>query len=402
MTGSDGPRSWTIRFTARDGRESFYLRDNAAGLLRRRIAAMLRSVVGSDRSHCMNIWSTARLLLALLCAHAGLCRADWYQDTQAIMGTKVHVELSADDATKARASIAVVMAEMMRIDVMMSPYKPDSDLSRLNRDGFKQAVVIPPEMFDVIAQSIKGSQFSGGAFDVTYASVGRYYNYREHIKPDAATIKSALPAISYRHLVLDPQRYSVRYTHPGVYVDLGGIAKGWAVDHCIEMLRRAGYTQALVSAGGDSRFIGDHGGKPWIIGIKDPRGNGEPIAVLPLQDIAMSTSGDYERFFEANGVRYHHIIDPKTGDSARKVRSVTVLGKTATWTEVLTKTVFILGADQGLAVINKLGDVDAIVVDNDGKLRYSDTLMDATPERRGAPANDASARQQQQHNAKHE
>lgn len=309
------------------------------------------------------------------------------------MGTKVHVEVWSDDAVprdgrsnaaannaeKAQASIAAVMTEMTRIDEMMSPYKTTSDLSRLNREGFKHDVVIPPEMFEVIEKSIKGSQFSGGAFDVTYASVGRYYNYREHIKPDAATIKAALPAISYLHLRLDAARHSVRFTHPGVYVDLGGIAKGWAVDRCIGMLLRAGYKEALVSAGGDSRIIGDHHGKPWIIGIKDPRGDGEPIAVLPLQDIAMSTTGDYERFFEKDGVRYHHIIDPKTGDSARKVRSVTVLGKEATWTEVLTKTVFILGADKGLAVINKLRNVDAIVVDNDGRLRYSDTLMDATP-----------------------
>ena len=317
---------------------------------------------------------------------AGVGRAQWLQETRPIMGTNVHVELWSDDSVKAQASIEAVMAEMVRIDAMMSPYKESSDLSRLNREGFGHDVVIPPEMYDVIAQSIKGSQFSDGAFDVTYASVGRLYNYREHIKPDSAAIKAALPAISYRHLRLDATRRTVRFTHPGVYVDLGGIAKGWAVDHCIGMLQRAGYTQALISAGGDSRIIGDHGGKPWIVGIKDPRGHGEPIAVLPLQDIAMSTSGDYERYFDAGGVRYHHIIDPKTGTSARKVRSVTVLASDATWTEVLTKTVFVLGADRGLALINTLPNVDAIVVDDQGRLRYSESLRDATPAVSGVAA----------------
>ena len=302
--------------------------------------------------------------------------AAWHEGTQSYMGTRVHVEVWSEDEAAARAGIDAVMAEMDRIEKMMSPMLESSALSRLNREGATHPVAVPRELFEVVRRSLEVSVLSDGAFDVTFASVGRHYDYRASRRPDAATISSALPAIDYRHLRLDAAASTIAFAHPGVYVDLGGIAKGYAVDLGIALLRARGFTEMLVNAGGDTRLVGDRHGKPWVIGIRNPDGGDRPAAVLPLENVAVSTSGDYERFFDEGGTRYHHIIDPTTGDSARAVRSVTIIGDNATWTDALSTTVFVLGAEKGLALVNRLGNVDAVIVDRDGKLRYSDSLTD--------------------------
>ena len=160
-------------------------------------------------------------------------------------------------------------------------------------------------------------------------------------------------------------------------IDLGGIAKGHSVDRAIAVLQSFGIAHAVVSAGGDSRIIGDRFGKPWIIGIRNPRA-ANPDAVItriPLVDAAVSTSGDYERFFDEGGVRYHHIIDPKTGHSASKVLSATIIGPTATRTDGLSKTAFVLGPEECIRLIDKLGDVDAILVTPQGRVLYSKGLQ---------------------------
>jgi thiamine biosynthesis lipoprotein len=169
----------------------------------------------------------------------------------------------------------------------------------------------------------------------------------------------------------------VRYLHPGVRIDLGGIAKGYSVDRGIDILKRRGIQHALVSAGGDSRVMGDRFGRPWIIGIRHPDRKDEVIARLPLVDTAISTSGDYERYYDENGQRYHHIIDPRTGHSASMVRSATVLADTATRTDGLSKTAFVLGADAAIAIYEKLGDVDAVLVTPDGKVHYTRGMQPA-------------------------
>jgi thiamine biosynthesis lipoprotein len=153
---------------------------------------------------------------------------------------------------------------------------------------------------------------------------------------------------------------------------------GHSVDKGIEILQKLGITRAMVNAGGDTRIIGDRFGRPWVVGVRDPDHEGRTFLRLPLTDTAFSTSGDYERYFDEDGVRYHHILDPRTGDSARKVRSVTVIAPTATRTDALTKSVFILGPEEGIAFINTLPDVDAVAVSPEGKVFYSKGL--APPE----------------------
>jgi thiamine biosynthesis lipoprotein len=301
--------------------------------------------------------------------------AGWLKREEAIMGTAVAVELWAEDRGTGEAAMAAVMEEMRRIDRAMSPHKPDSELSQINRDAALMPVRLSHEMCMLLARAIEFSRWSDGAFDISYASAGQLYDYRAGVAPDDDVLSPAREAIGWQQLLLDDRQRTLRFGKPGMRIDLGGFAKGHAVDRCIAILRARGIAHAMVSAGGDSHVLGDRRGRPWMIAVRDPRREGEVVALLPLQDAAVSTSGDYERFFEKAGVRHHHLIDPRTGRSAAGARSVTILANDGLTSEALSKTVFVLGAERGMALINSLRDVDAVIVDAAGQLHYSSGLL---------------------------
>lgn len=318
--------------------------------------------------------SIAVLLLAL----PATSHAEWYEREEAIMGTRVAVQLWSEDPALAERAMDAVIGEMHRTDELMSTYKPGSQLSQVNEHAYERPVQVDADLIDVVEKSLEYSRLSDGVFDVTYASVGYLFDYRKHVHPTDAQIAAALPAVDYRQVVVDHDARTIRFLKPGMRIDLGGIAKGWAVDRGIDILRELGIEHAMVNAGGDTRLLGDRRGKPWIVGIRDPRNEGKVVTRIPLQDEALSTSGDYERYFEEDGVRYHHILEPGTGRSPKAVRSVTVIGPTATHTDGLTKPVFILGVERGLEFIRKVKDAEAIIVDNEGRVFHSEGL--APPE----------------------
>jgi len=310
-------------------------------------------------------------LFALL---PGAARAEWQHREAAIMGTRIAVEAWHEDAAAAGAAIDAVIAEMHRIDELMSHYKPDSQLSRVNRGAATAPVRVDPELAQLIARALEFSELTGGAFDVSYASVGYLYEYRERRRPSEGEIEAALPAVDWRSIEVDRRASTVRFRRAGMRIDLGGIAKGYAVDRCLAILRARGIAHATVTAGGDSGILGDRRGRPWVVGIRHPDDPQRVIARIPLEDAAISTSGDYERYFEEGGVRYHHIINPRTGRSATGVRSVTVIGPDATLTDGLSTSLFVLGVDRGLALVNARDDVDAVIVTDDGRVHYSKGL----------------------------
>ena len=319
------------------------------------------------------------LLLTAGTAYSAAVQAEWLYREEDIMGTRCAVELWATDRTAGNAAMEAVLADMRRIDVLMSTYKPDSEISRVNNNAAREPVAITAELFGLLQTAQQYSALSKGAFDITYASVGYLYDYRQHFHPDEKAIAAALPTIDYRQLKLDTANRTVAFGKPGMRIDLGGIAKGYAVDRGIDILKARGFTHAMVNAGGDTRVAGDRFGKPWIVGIRHPDRKDEVALRIPLTDAAFSTSGDYERFFDEGGVRYHHIIDPKTGHSPHSVRSVTIIASNATRTDGLSKTVFILGPKDGLDFINSLPDADAIVIAADGKVSYSKGLQPPAP-----------------------
>ena len=307
-----------------------------------------------------------------------LAHAEWLFDEQAIMGTAVRVELWRDDPDQGRADIAVVMDDMRRIDAEMSVYKEDSEISRINAHAAEGPVQVSAELASLIQRALEFSVITHGAFDITYASVGYLYDYRAHVKPDDATREKAVQAVDYRNVTVDLKANTVTFAKQGVRIDLGGIAKGYAVEHGGGLLRERGVEHAIVTAGGDSRIIGDRLGRPWMVGIRDPRNKEGVITRIPLEDEAISTSGDYERFFEEDGVRYHHILNPKTGKSADLVRSVTIIGPDGTSTDALTKGVWIAGWEKGIELIESLDGFETVVIDNSGGLHFSKGLAQPT------------------------
>ncbi len=306
--------------------------------------------------------------------------ADWARRNEAIMGTAIYVELWHTDPQAGERAIDAVIDEMHRIDRLMSTYKPDSEISRVNDLAATEPVAVSDELRNLILKSLELSELTGGAFDITYASVGHHYDFRNRQLPDVATIEAALPAIDFRHVIVDEAAGTVRFARKGVRIDLGGIAKGYAVERGISILKDLGVQHASVSAGGDSRILGDRRGRPWLVGIRNPRGDrAEYITRIPIIDEAVSTSGDYERFFDEDGVRYHHIIVPSTGKSAGEVHSVTIIGPNATMTDGLSTSVFVLGIEAGLALINTLDEFETVIIDGTGAMHFSDGLLAGVP-----------------------
>ena len=302
-------------------------------------------------------------------------QAQWHQREAPIMGTRVFVELWHEDPIKAQGLIDSVMGEMERINQLMSPYIETSDVAKVNAQGHLAAVAVSNEMIDLVERANYYSELTHGAFDITFASLGYQFDYRSRKKPTEQQRSQAAQLINYRALVIDKTNRTLAFKKAGMKIDLGGIAKGHVVDTSIELLLKAGVKHAIVTAGGDSRIIGDRRGRPWMLGVRHPRGDDHVIS-LPLESIAISTSGDYERYFVEDGVRYHHIIDPSKGQSAREVISTTILADRSTDADALSTSVFILGVQQGLELINGLSGISAIIIDKRGKVHYSNDLAD--------------------------
>ena len=290
------------------------------------------------------------------------------------MGTEAKVELWTDNTKQAKKLITAVEAEMSRIDRTMSPYIESSELSNINRHAAEQPVVINEELFNLLITAQEVAKLSNEAFDITYASIGYQYNYREKIKPSEQQIQQNLAAINYQSVLLNTEDKTVFFKNKQTKIDLGGIAKGHAVKNCLAILANAGIKHGLVSAGGDTGLLGDRHGRPWMVGIKHPRAEQKSAVHLPLINEAISTSGDYERYFIEEGVRYHHILNPKTGKSAQEVVSVSVIGKDPTMVDALSTTLFVMGLKPAMAFIDTLPDYEVVIIDNNQKLHFSKGL----------------------------
>lgn len=323
--------------------------------------------------------------------------AGWHSAQRAIMGTPVKVELWHTDANKAQFAIEQVFAEITRLDQLLSPYKKDSEVYKINHRKLQTDIALSNELYTLLERAHYYGELTQGAFDITFASVGQYYNYRQNQRPSSKQLQKFHSAIGLQKLILNSTQLKLHIDDTNTRIDLGGIAKGYAVDKAIQILKDLGIKHARVSAGGDARVLGDKHGKPWMIGIKHPRQNSSQqsnryAAIIPLENSAISTSGDYERFFiDTDGERIHHIIDPSngqptglttysttgsttsstTGSTTDALISVSIIGPTGFDTDPLSTSVFVLGRQQGLELINQLPEFEAIVIDKDRRLHYS-------------------------------
>jgi thiamine biosynthesis lipoprotein len=294
------------------------------------------------------------------------------------MGTDVQIRVYTTDEAGATAAMEAALAEIARLEGLMTTWRPDSDISRVNRAAGMAPVVVAPETRECVARALEFSRLSGGAFDISYYALKGLWRFDEDLDPrlpPARVLGRRLGLIDYRQIRLDPAASSIYLERPGMAINLGGIGKGYAVDRATAVLRARGFPDAIVQAGGDLMLAGSQGGRPWTVGIRDPRGPREDyFAVAEVTNRAFSTAGDYERFFIKGGRRYHHIIDPRTGYPARAARSVTVWAPDATTADGLDDALLILGPERGLELVESLPDVGAVIVGADNRVHISSRL----------------------------
>ncbi len=224
-------------------------------------------------------------------------RADWHQVSAEVMTTRLELEYWLESQASAKLVAPAVIRRFKAIEAKMSRYLSGSELSKLNRFAASKAIPVSPELYSLLEKSLSVSALSAGAFDMTCASIGRLYDYREKKQPSNEQLTQALPALDYRHVALNKGDSSVRFKASGVVLDLEGLAKGYAVDEGINVLNSMGIKYARLSAGGDMYLLGDKRKKPWLVAIQNPRDKGSNSVVLPLSEEELSTSGDYERIF---------------------------------------------------------------------------------------------------------
>lgn len=298
------------------------------------------------------------------------------------MGSDLHLTAWTADEPAARAAFTAVEAEFERLEALLSVWREGSDVTRMNQAAGVAAVPVHEDTRRVLRAAAQVSAWTAGQFDITFGALAEVWKFdhdQDNRVPTAAEIAVRLPRVDYRAVVVDDGSRTAFVTRSGVRVHLGGIGKGYAVSRGVAILRAAGLSDFMVQAGGDLYAAGSAGGPggptPWRLGIQDPRGpGGEPFASVEVEDATFSTSGDYERFFMRDGVRYHHILDPATGQPARGCRSVTIVARDATLADGLSTGVFILGPERGMALVEALSDVEAVIVTADNQVRISSGL----------------------------
>jgi FAD:protein FMN transferase len=319
-------------------------------------------------------------ILALLAAAAPSDGVPLSVETRELMSTHVTVALVGVSGPEARRAFEAAFGAFERVEEVMNEWRPGSPLARINeRAGRREAVPAPADLCEVLRIGLEGARRTKGLFDPTWAALRDVWVFdgsgRGTVPPrEAVARRCRLVRHGRVEITPRPGGCAVRLPVSGMRLGLGGLAKGWGVDRAVERLRALGLRDFFVQAGGDLYAAGKRGDRPWRVGIRDPRGGpGDVLGQLEVSDAAFSTSGDYERWFEVGGVRYHHILDPRTCEPARASRQATVLARSATDAEVLTKATFILGGAQGLALAEQRG-AGAVLVGADGAVAVSRSL----------------------------
>jgi thiamine biosynthesis lipoprotein len=294
----------------------------------------------------------------------------------------------ADRAIAAEAA-ADCFALFRRLDLELSEWKDGSPLSAVNRAAGGAPVAVPAELFDLVARAVEIGRETDGAFDASWAALWGLWDFRAAtpVVPEAAAIAARRALVDYRRVVLDPVAHTLFLPEAGMKLGLGGIAKGYALERAGALLGERGFADFLLVSGGQVYARGTRGGRAWQVGVRDPRGERDEIfATLPLAGGSLSTSADNESFFLVDGVRYHHILDPRTGWPSTGLRSATVLAADPTLADALSTAVMVLGRERGLEVAERLG-AGALVVDKSGAVAMTPELATIVtvlhPPRRG-------------------
>jgi FAD:protein FMN transferase len=300
--------------------------------------------------------------------------------TQASMGAEAHLTAWTADRDAAITAFEAVFDEFERLDALMSHWREDSDIVRLNEAAGRAPVVVSPEVMEALRVARDVGDWTDGAFDVTFGALTDAWKFdhdQDNRIPPAGDLEWRARLVDYRALDLNLSARTAYIAARGMRAHLGGIGKGYAVDRAAAILRSKGVDNFMIQFGGDLYVAGHRGDRPWRLGIRDPRGPADSsFAAIDLTDAALSTSGDYERFFMRGGRRYHHILDPDTGEPARECRSVTIVSENATLADALSTGVFVLGPEKGMALIERLPAVEAVIVSADNRVLVSSGLKE--------------------------
>jgi len=314
-------------------------------------------------------------------------QAQYATFTAESMATTIRATVPAGPQAESQAQ--AVFDTFRDVDREMSEWREGSPLTAVNRAAGGESVQVPRDLFDLIRRGLEIGDLTHGAFDITWAALWGLWDFRAETPrvPSDAEIAARTRLVDYRRVELDPEHLTVRLPEKGMAIGLGGIAKGYALGRAAEVLREwpgGGVDSFLLVAGGQVLAVGGkrssdgdgtHGEGPWRVGVRDPRGGpGDLFALLALEDGSLSTSGDYERFFILDGVRYHHVLDPRTGRPARGVRSATVVCRDPVLADALSTALIVLGVDKALDLVAGMDGVEAVLVDDRGAVRESDGL----------------------------
>lgn len=298
-----------------------------------------------------------------------------------VMGTDLVIRAYGDDAAQLDRAIDAAITEIRRVEDLATDWR-DSPLLRLDAQAGRGPQPVEDELRALIGRALRMAAITGGAFDPTFAGVGRLWHFDggEPRVPAAEDIAAALSTIDFTRVIVDDARGTIELP-AGFRIGLGGIAKGYGVDRAMQVLMEHGVQHAVVNAGGDMKLLGRRDGELWEVAIKHPRDRASAMAVLHLSNACVVTSGDYERFLEIDGRRYHHILDPRTGYPSTGCMSATVVGPSAEDCDAFATALCVLGVEDGLALVEQLPRIEAILVGMDGAVHVSTGLRDVVPAR---------------------
>jgi thiamine biosynthesis lipoprotein len=297
-----------------------------------------------------------------------------YQEKHSLLGSPYEITVVVKDSTEGKIFADMSVKELKRIEQLISEWIPTSDISLVNQQAGKQPVKVHAEVFELLQRSVKFSKLTDGAFDVTWAGMDRIWKFDGSMKemPSEERIRNSVQNVGYQNLILNEKDTTVFLQKQGMKIGTGGIGQGYIADRIKQLLLASGNASGLVNISGDITSWGKQpDGKPWTVAIINPVNKEKVFAFFPLEETAIETSGNYEKFVVFNGIRYAHIIDPRTGYPAQGVVSVSVFAKHTEIADALATGVFVLGVDVGLNLINQLEGIECIIIDDQGKIHMS-------------------------------
>lgn len=297
-----------------------------------------------------------------------------YKKKLAMLGSPFEISVVANDSIKANEYSNLAINEVKRIENLISDWIPTTQISEINKNAGIQPVKVDEEVFDLVERAIKISKLTNGAFDISYASMDKIWKFDGSMKemPTPEAIKKSVEKIGYQNIILDKENKTIFLKLTGMKLGLGGIGQGYIADKVKELLQSKGCNSGLVNVSGDINTWGKQpNGELWTVGIVNPMNKNKVFATFPLDNSAVETSGNYEKFVTFNGIRYSHIIDPRTGYPATGIVSVSVFSKQTEIADALATGIFVLGVDVGLDLVNQLKGIQCIIVDDKGKIHAS-------------------------------